>query len=88
MHRDGADSDLGEIMAVDDGEEWTKQLREFLNRKASWSDERIWQTLTEIYDENLKEHPERITARAPVVLHRARSCRGEPGCEHLAFIVS
>jgi hypothetical protein len=32
---------------LDDDENWTKQLREFLNKKAKWSDVRIWQTLIE-----------------------------------------
>ena len=45
---------------LDDDQEWTKQLREFLNNKASWSDDRIWQTLIEICDEKVKEHAEAI----------------------------
>ena len=45
---------------LDDDDEWIRQLREFLNNKAGWSDDRIWQTLIEICDEKLKEHTEAI----------------------------
>jgi hypothetical protein len=45
---------------LDDDENWTKQLREFLNNKAKWSDDRIWQTLIEICDEKTKEITEKI----------------------------
>jgi hypothetical protein len=55
---------------LDDDEEWTRQLREFLNNKAGWSDDRIWQTLIEICDEKLKEHTEAI---ADLEKERARN---------------
>jgi DNA primase len=45
---------------LDDDEKWTKQLREFLNNKANWSDNRIWQTLIEICDEKVKEYTKEI----------------------------
>jgi len=45
---------------LDDDEKWTKQFREFLNNKASWSDDRIWQTLIEICDEKVRESTEGI----------------------------
>ena len=47
---------------LDDDENWTKQLREFLNNKANWSDNRIWQTLIEICDEKVKECTEEIVS--------------------------
>jgi hypothetical protein len=47
---------------LDDDEKWTKQLREFLNNKANWSDNRIWQTLIEICDEKVKECMEEIVS--------------------------
>jgi hypothetical protein len=46
--------------ALDDDETWTKQLREFLNNKAEWSDDRIWQTLIEICDEKVRKCTEVI----------------------------
>jgi DNA primase len=45
---------------LDDDENWTRQLREFLNNKANWSDDRIWQTLIEICDEKVRESTEEI----------------------------
>jgi hypothetical protein len=47
---------------LDDDENWTKQLREFLNNKANWSDDRIWQTLIEICDEKVRESTEEIVS--------------------------
>ena len=47
---------------VDDDVEWPKQLREFLNNKANWSDDRIWQTLIEICDGKIKHHKEQIAS--------------------------
>lgn len=47
---------------LDDDEKWTKQLREFLNNKAKWSDDRIWQTLIEICDEMVRECTEEIVS--------------------------
>jgi hypothetical protein len=47
---------------LDDDEKWTKQLREFLNNKANWSDDRIWQTLIEICDEKVRECMEEIVS--------------------------
>lgn len=47
---------------LDDDEKWTKQLREFLNNKANWSDDRIWQTLIEICDEKVREFTEEIVS--------------------------
>jgi len=41
-------SELVSDEALDDDEEWIRQLREFLNNKLSWSDDQIWQTLIEI----------------------------------------
>lgn len=46
--------------AMDSDEEWTKQLREFLNKKASWSDEQIWQAHIELCDEKIDEHKKEI----------------------------
>ena len=45
---------------LDDDEKWTKQLREFLNNKANWSDNRIWQTLIEVCEEKVKEFTEEV----------------------------
>lgn len=47
---------------LDDDEKWTQQLREFLNKKANWSDDRIWQTLIEICDEKVREYTEEIVS--------------------------
>jgi len=33
-----------------------KELREFLNKSADWSDEDIWQALIEICDERMEHH--------------------------------
>ncbi len=46
--------------AMDSDEEWTKQLREFLNKKAGWSDEQIWQAHIELCDEKIDEHKKEI----------------------------
>jgi len=48
--------------AMDSDEEWTKQLREFLNKKASWSDDQIWQAHIELCEEKVKYHKEQILA--------------------------
>ena len=48
--------------AMDSDEEWTKQLREFLNKKASWSDDQIWQAHIELCEEKVKHHKEQIVA--------------------------
>jgi len=37
-----------------------KELREFLNKNTSWSDDDIWQTLIEVCDERVKCHEEQI----------------------------
>lgn len=47
---------------LDDDENWTKQLREFLNNKANWGDDRIWQTMIEICDEKVRECTEEIVS--------------------------
>ncbi len=46
--------------AMDSDEEWTKQLREFLNKKAGWSDEQIWEAHIELCDEKIDEHRKEI----------------------------
>jgi len=46
--------------AMDSDEEWTKQLREFLNKKASWSDEQIWEAHIELCDEKINDHKKEI----------------------------
>jgi len=46
--------------AMDSDEEWTKQLREFLNKKASWSDDQIWEAHIELCDEKIDEHKKEI----------------------------
>jgi hypothetical protein len=48
--------------AMDDDEKWTKQLREFLNNKANWSDEQIWQAHIELCDERIKHQKEQIAS--------------------------
>jgi hypothetical protein len=53
-------SELVPDEALDDDEEWIRQLREFLNNKVGWSDDQIWQTLIEICDEQIEHHKEQL----------------------------
>jgi len=48
----------------DDNErEWTpKEIREFLNHNAEWSDDQIWQALIELCDDGAKRHREQIAS--------------------------
>ncbi len=55
-------SELVPDEALDSDEEWIRQLREFLNNKEGWSDDRIWQTLIEICNEKIKYHKEQIVS--------------------------
>jgi len=55
-------SELVPDEALDDDEEWIRQLREFLNNKVGWSDDQIWQTLIEICDEQIEHHKEQTLA--------------------------
>ncbi len=48
--------------AMDDDEKWIKQLREFLNNKAGWSDDQIWQAHIELCYDKIKHHKEQILA--------------------------
>ncbi len=45
---------------LDDDEKWTQQLREFLNNKAGWGDEQIWDAHIELCDEKIDEGTKEI----------------------------
>jgi hypothetical protein len=55
-------SELVPDEALDDDEQWIRQLREFLNNKVGWSDDQIWQTLIEICDGQMEHHKEQTLA--------------------------